>query len=55
MAIGPLADFNANVLQKLTFLQLIDVEYPNVVEMFLALVGNIGQTESGEVYDETST
>jgi hypothetical protein len=54
MAIGPLADFNANVLQKLTFLQLIDVEYPNVVEMFLTLVGNIGQTDSGEVYDETS-
>jgi hypothetical protein len=55
MAIGPLADFNANVLQKLTFLQVLDIEYPLTVNMFLTLVGNLGNTATTETFDDTST
>jgi hypothetical protein len=55
MAIGPLADFNANVLQKLTFLQVLDIKFPMTVEMFLTLVGNLGNTSTGETFDDTST
>ena len=55
MAIGPLADFNANVLQKLTFLQVLDIEYPLTVNMFLTLVGNLGNTQGSESFDDTSS
>ena len=57
MAIGPLADFTANVLQKLVYLMLLDIEYPMKVDMFLILAGNLGNTDptgSGSVDSSTN-
>jgi cysteine-rich repeat protein len=57
MAIGPLADFTANVLQKLVYLMLLDIQYPMKVDMFLILAGNLGNTDptgSGSVDSGTN-
>jgi len=57
MAIGPLADFVANVVQKLTYLTLLNMEYPLKVEMFLTLSSGLGNTggAAGEQIDDTNT
>jgi len=52
-----LADFTANVLQKLTYLTLLDITFPFKVEMFLTLASSFGNTdgEVGDKIDDTVT
>lgn len=44
LALQPLADFNANVLQRIVFLQLLDISYPSKVQMYLTLFGGLGSS-----------
>jgi len=57
MAIGPLADFVANVVQKLTYLTLLNIEYPLKVDMFLTLTSSLGNAGGAatEVIDDKNT
>jgi cysteine-rich repeat protein len=46
MAIGPLAEFVANVLQKLIFLQTLNIQVPFKVSMFISIAADLGKTPS---------
>jgi cysteine-rich repeat protein len=46
MAIGPLAEFVANVLQKLIFLQTLNIQIPFKVSMFIGIAADLGKTPS---------
>ena len=52
MAIGPLADFNANVLQRLAFLELLEIDYPPIVQMYLTLFSGLGSSGSAVSADD---
>jgi cysteine-rich repeat protein len=46
MAIGPLAEFVANVLQKLVFLQTLNIQMPFKVSMFIGIAADLGNSPS---------
>ena len=43
ITIGPFADFNNNVLQRLVFLTLLNVKYPLIIESLFTLTGELSR------------